>query len=153
MSLVIRKCTIDEIESSANFTGLLDEYAAESSIGGLPHPCAKMQMYKDLETVGAITPVGAFIHNELVGFITVLSPVMPHYSVRVAVGESFFVAKEHRKSGAGLKLLRAAELYAKETGACGLLISTPFGGNLAQVMPHVGYAETNRVFFKALSDE
>jgi GNAT superfamily N-acetyltransferase len=73
---------------------------------------------------------------------------MPHYSVRIAVGESFFVSAEHRKTGAGLKLLKAAEDYAKEINSSGLLISAPLGGNLAEILPHVGYVETNRVFFK-----
>lgn len=153
MNATIKKCTIADIESAPNLVALLEEYAAESAIGGLPHPNVKKEMYKDLEKAGALQTIAAYSGDTLVGFITVLAPIMPHYSVRVAVGESFFVAKEWRKTGSGLKLLRAAEGYAKESGAYGLLISTPFGGNLAQVMPHVGYSETNRVFFKAIAHE
>jgi GNAT superfamily N-acetyltransferase len=79
----------------------------------------------------------------------VLKPVIPHYGVAIAVTESFFVGKEYRKSGAGLKLLRAAEAHAE--GAPGLLVSAPVGGTLAEVLPHLGYRETNRVFFKELA--
>lgn len=152
MSLIIRKCTIADLENASNISEILEEYAAESAIKGLPHPFAKVDTYKYLETTGAIYPIGAFFDDLLIGYIIVLSPILPHYSVRIAVGESFFVSKAHRKTGAGLKLLHAAEDYAKEATAVGILISAPFGGNLADVLPHVGYTETNRVFFRSLDN-
>lgn len=152
MTLTTRQCTIAEIEHAPNIAALLAEYAVESSIGGLPHPAAKMDIYRHLESVGAIYPIGAFLDDMLVGFITILSPVNAHYGIRIAVAESFFVAKEYRKTGAGIKLRKAAEAHAKEIGSCGLLISAPIGGYLAEVLPHAGYTETNRVFFRNLSD-
>lgn len=152
MSLIIRKCSIAEMESAPNIHELLDEYAAESSIEGLPPPSAKIGIYKHLEKTGALYVLGAFLDDFLVGYITILSPVLPHYSTIVAVAESFFVAKAHRKIGAGLKLLREAEDYASSLGSPGLLVSAPFGGNLAEVLPHIGYAETNRVFFKGFGN-
>jgi GNAT superfamily N-acetyltransferase len=66
----------------------------------------------------------------------------------VGVVESFFVGKAYRKSGAGLRLLHEAEKYALKNNLPGLLVSAPFGGDLAVVLPHVGYIETNRVFFR-----
>lgn len=153
MSLTIRECTIVEMEKESNITELLEEYASESAIAGLPHPSAKVEMYKHLETIGVLHAIGAFLDNLFIGFITIVSPILPHYSARVAVSESFFVSKAYRKTGAGLKILREAENYAKTIGACGLLVSAPLGGNLAEVLPHVGYSETNRVFFRSLKDE
>lgn len=147
----IRKCSIPELENAANIKDLLAEYAAESAIAGLPAPSAKFDMYRSLEESGALHVIGAFSSELLIGYITVLAPVLPHYSAVVAVTESFFVAKEHRKSGAGIKLLREAESYAKTKGSPGLLVSAPFGGDLAEVLPRVGYEETNRVFFKSFS--
>jgi GNAT superfamily N-acetyltransferase len=151
--LVIRNCTIQEISESSNIDELLNEYAAESAIKDLPHPNAKVKSYQSLEKAGAIHAFGAFLDNTLVGFITVLSPVLPHYDLRIAVAESFFVAKAYRKTGAGLRLLRAAEVHSADIGASGLLVSAPTGGNLAEVLPHVGYSDTNRVFFKKVENE
>lgn len=148
MSLVIRKCTISEMESSPNISDLLNEYAEESSIGGLPHPSAKVEMYKHMENAKAIYVIGAFLGGILIGYVTILSPVLPHYSIVVAVTESFFVAKDYRKTGAGLKLLHEAEIYAESIGSPGLLVSAPIDGNLEEVLPHVGYSETSKVFFK-----
>lgn len=152
MCLIIKKCSIAEMEATSNISELLEEYAAESAIDGLPKPSAKIETYKQLERTGALHALGAFSNDLLIGYITILSPVLPHYSAVVAVAESFFVAKAHRKTGAGLKLLRDAEEYARNIGSPGLLVSAPFGGNLAEVLPHVGYSETNRVFFKGFEN-
>ncbi len=153
--LVIKKCTIADLEGASNIQEILDEYAAESSpsIKGLPRPMAKVDTYKHLESMNAIHIIGAFSDAVLIGYIIIIAPIMPHYSIRIAVSESFFVLKEHRKTGAGLKLLRAAEEWAKEQGACGILVSAPTDGDLAEVLPRTGYTETNRVFFRSLGDE
>lgn len=153
MSLIIKKSSFAEMEAAPNVKQLLDEYAQESAINGLPHPAAKVDMYKHMESVGAIHVIAAFQDELLIGFVTVLSPVLPHYGIKIAVAESFFVFKAHRKSGAGLKLLHAAEAHSKEVEAYGLLVSAPTGGNLAEVLPHVGYEETNRVFFRNFNNE
>lgn len=150
MTLCIRPCTIAELEASPNIKQLQEEYAREAAIEGLPPPEAKVETYRNFESIKAIHVIGAFVDDMLAGFIFVLAPILPHYSIRVAVGESFFVAKDYRGTGAGLKLLRAAEKYAQEAGACGILMSAPLNGDFAEVLPHVGYTETNRVFFRKL---
>lgn len=149
MSLIIRKCFISELENEDNIDEILAEYADESAIAGLPAPAAKVDMYKHLESIGSLYTLGAFADGSLIGYITVLTPVLPHYSAVIAVVESFFVLKAHRKTGAGLKLLHEAERYAGSVGSPGILVSAPFGGDLAEVLPHVGYIETNRVFFRS----
>ena len=105
-----------------------------------------------LEMHGVIHAFAALKDGELVGFITVLATPLPHYGIPVAVSESFFVAAEHRKGGAGLRLLSAAEKKAKELGSPGLLVCAPFDGRLFEVLPRCGYRETNRVFFKGFFD-
>lgn len=153
-SAVIKKSSIAELESSRNIQQILDEYAAEASpnIKGLPRPFAKVDTYKHLESIDAIHTMAAFVDDLLVGYIIILAPIMPHYSIRIAVSESFFVLKEHRKTGAGLKLLYAAEQWAEEAGAIGMLVSSPVGGDLAEVLPRIGYNETNRIFFRSLGN-
>src|ERR1019366_10209680 len=101
------------------------------------NPSASFPLYKQLESAGALTVFGAFIEQILIGFITILAPLNPHYSVRLPVVESFFVAKEYRKFGAGLKLLKHAELWAKGIGS-GILVSAPFGSDLAKLLPRRG---------------
>lgn len=146
----IKQITFGEIEAAPNFDALFAEYTGESAIEGMPVPAAKMELYKQLESTGAIHIIGAYLDETLIGFIVVLTSVLPHYSALAATTESFFVAKEHRHTGAGLKLLREAERHAKDCKACGLLISAPIGGSLAAVLEKTDYRETNRVFFKRI---
>jgi hypothetical protein len=82
----------------------------------------------------------------------VLAAPLPHYGRTVAVSESFFVAKAHRASMAGLKLLAAAEALACRIQSPGLLVSAPSGGRLAELLPKCGFVETNRVFFRKVAD-
>lgn len=150
--LVLKQCSVADIEIAPNFNDLLDEYGATSAIDGLPQPRAKIDLYKQIESSGKFVLIAAYLDDVLIGLITVLTPINPHYSACVAVTESFFVCRAHRKSGAGLKLLKEAERIALESGSNGLLISTPIDGNLCEVLPHVGYEETNRVFFRKLAN-
>lgn len=152
MSVEVRRCTVAEILHAPNIDQITEEYASESSIKGMPHPLAKMEMYYQLEAVDALCAFGAFVDGVPVGFISVLSTIIPHYSIRLSVSESFFVLKGYRKTGAGMKLLRMAEDKAREAGAPGLLVSAPYGGVLADVLPHSGYAPSNTIFFRAFGN-
>lgn len=147
-ALIIRKSTISELEAAQNFDALLSEYAAECAIDGLPTPAIRVEIYKKLESINLLQFYAAFLDDLLVGFITVLALNGPHYQTVLGTTESFFVGKQYRQSGAGLKLLAAGEQHAKEIGAPGLLVSAPTGGSLAAVLEGKEYVETNRVFFK-----
>jgi GNAT superfamily N-acetyltransferase len=150
-TLTIRRSTVAEIEQSPNITQLLAEYADESAIAGIGVPMAQLESYHQMEAAGLLHAIAAWQGTHLVGFVTLISGVLPHYGVCTATTESFFVARASRKTGAGLGLLREAEHLAKDLGAKGLLVSAPFGGRLAEVLPKAGYTETNRVFFRGLA--
>jgi GNAT superfamily N-acetyltransferase len=147
-NLAIRPITTAEIFDAAH---LIAEYAVESSIDGMPAPAPNREIYTTLESAGVLHARGAFLAEALVGFILLVVTTNPHYGVPLAVTESYFVASEYRKTGAGLALLHAAEGLAKELGAVGILVSAPSNGRLADVLPRTGYAETNRVFFRRLA--
>lgn len=147
----IRRCAVDAVEHAPNSIALLSEYAAESSIAQLGTPAAQWATYRQLVEAGSAHFIGAFQGDDLVGFLVMLVAVLPHYGLRVASTESFFVARTARKSGAGLQLLHEAEQLATELGAAGFFVSAPTGGRLAKVLPGVGFAETNQVFFKGIT--
>lgn len=145
---MIQEVSIFDILGAREFPALLEEYGREAAIDGMPAPKAKLESYTAYADSGMLHAFSAMRDGEMVGFITVLAPILPHYSCAVAVAESFFVAEAHRRGGAGLRLLEAAEVRAAEVGSPGLLVCTPFGGRLFEILPHRGYVETNRVFFK-----
>jgi len=150
--MTIDRSSVAAIAGAAEFAALAAEYAAEAAIDGLPPPAAKMETYRQLEAAGILHAFSALLDGGLVGFITVLAPVLPHYGVPIAVSESFFVAAAHRSTGAGLRLLQAAEGEARALGSPGLLVSAPFGGRLFEILPRRGYVETNRVFFRKVAN-
>lgn len=144
----VREVGVDDILGAPAFPALIEEYAAESKIDGMPHPRIKLETYRQYESSGMLHCFAADVDLDLVGFITVIAPVLPHYSVPVAVVESFFLAARYRASFLGLRLLATAEKRAAEVGSPGLLVCAPFGGKLFELLPKCGYVETNRVFFK-----
>lgn len=147
---IIKRCTLAEIEDAPNLQALLAEYGVESSIDGLGGQNMQGETYKALESTGLLHIVGAWVGDELAGFIAVLDYILPHYGKRVCASESYFVASAHRKSGAGVLLRQEAERFGEEQGAVGMLMSAPVGGRLAAVLPACGYRRTNEVFFKPL---
>jgi len=146
----VRRITFAELTASDQWDGLVSEYADECQIAGLPRFKYDSSTYYLLENSGAMIFAAAFVENTLVGFATMIVTQLPHYSRIVAIVESIFVAKQHRSSGAGMMLIREMESLAKDNEAIGILVSAPKGGRLNALMPNIGYAHTNEVFFKSM---
>lgn len=152
MEHTIRTITVDEAFDSPVFAALCDEYRAESlrnpdMLGALPD----REGYARMAGAGLMHPLGVFAGDTLVGLCAVLITPVLHFGGKVlASTETLFVAEAHRAGNAGLKLLRAAEEVAANAGAGGLYVTAPAGGRLERLLPHVGYHETNRVFYRGL---
>lgn len=151
--VAVRPSRVAEIETAANWPALAAEYADETLIAGMPPPLARWPAYRALESAGLLSVFAAWDDGILVGFLSILAADLPRYGRRVAMSESFFVAGAYRKTGAGLKLLRAAEDKARAMDSPGLFVTAPFGGDLFKVLPRVGYGEAARVFFKRMAHE
>lgn len=149
--MTVQPSTVALIAAAPNIEAILAEYADESTVDGLPRPYPRWDAYRALEGAGMLHMTSATMGPDLVGLIGVLVAQLPRFSVPFASTESFFVAKAHRKSMAGLKLLAAAEAKAAAVGAPGLLVTAPFEGKLYELLPKVGYAEVGRSFFKKVA--
>lgn len=149
--LDIRQITVDEFFDDRATDELLKQYADECAIDGMPRPFPHAGSYHALESTGSFFIFGAFVDSELVGFMTVVMPILPHYSVRTATMESFFVSPKHRNGGTGIKLIKHVEAFATEQGAVGFLISAPAGGRLEKLLSRFDYRHTNTVFFRKLA--
>jgi GNAT superfamily N-acetyltransferase len=143
---------VDALFERPELPALLEQYGAESALPEIGQQCAVAEMYLTLNQSGMFRVIGAFDEDgRLVGVISFLFSLLPHYGKVVATSESFFVAPEYRRGAVGLKLLAEAAQWAKEVGAAALMVSAPVGGRLAQVMPHLpGWRATNTVFTTAL---
>lgn len=146
----IRKVTAKDIAFAPNLQAIFDAYAEEAKNKDLPRHQPNLPLYEQMEKMGILHIFAAYHGEKLVGFLTLLVTVMPHYSTRMATTESFFVLGDFRKGGTGQKLLDSAEAYAKLEGVCQFFVSAPVGGRLAEALPMMGYREANRVFLRSL---
>ena len=131
---------LEEI-SMADFIGtdkaieLFDEYALEAKIEEVPDHNPDVNMFKKLEELNMIYTVAAF---------------MLKYSVPGAVVENIFVQKQHRSSGAGIKIIRRLEEEARSRDAVTMFLSAPIGGSLDRIAESFGFNKTNTTYSKAL---
>jgi GNAT superfamily N-acetyltransferase len=150
--LTVARTTIDEMEVDPDLGALLAEYAAESANHEIGPASPQIHTYRTMEAAGLFHALAARCGGRLVGFLFLLVPNLPHFGRVVGVTESYFVAADHRKSGAGTMLRQEAERLAASLGAVGLMISAPTDGKLADVLDaHKAYRETSRVFFRRLA--
>lgn len=147
----VEPITVAEFFAHPDARELLDNYAEECANEGLPPYKPNWEIYAFLEQAGAMHVLAAFESGRLVGVLVLLVSTNPHYSVPLAVTESWFVAPAYRSTGAGLELYRRAKDKARELGALAIYVSAPTGGQLAGVMEKLGARETNRVFCEVLA--
>lgn len=149
-ALVVKKCALAEVIDAPEFPQLAAEYEAECAMPGMPSPIVKMAIYQQLEAAGALTPIGAWMNDRLIGFIGILYHTLPHYGVGLAVSESFFVRKAYRSTGAGIKLKQLGEEVARALGSSGLLITAPVGSSLdAMLSMSVKYRPASNAYFRS----
>lgn len=150
--VIVRPVTFDDLHASPQFAALAAEYAQESANPEMGAVEPDIEAYRAMEAAGVLHFAGAYQGDALLGYVVVVVNSTPHYrGKRVAVTESIFVASAHRRTGAGMKLLRAAEDMARDAGAVALVVSAPIGGRLAQVLPRSGFRATNTFFFRGLA--
>lgn len=140
----VRRVGHSEILGAVNATDLIAEYAAECSLPGAE---PQVKMYAAMEEAGVLQCIGAYQGERLVGFVNVLTTVMPHNGKRVATVESLFVAHSERPTGAGNALLDAAEMYASESECVALLNTARKGSRLDKVLSRrCGASATHTVY-------
>jgi GNAT superfamily N-acetyltransferase len=150
--MIIEPCKADDIRTAPNFDGLAEEYAREAKITEMPWPRVNWEIYELMEKVGSLHVFAARQHGTLAGFVFMITTMMPEYGVHLGFTEAFFVAGQYRSTGAGLKLLAAAENKVRELGILGLAVNAPVGGRLIEVLPRRGFREVGRTFFKRCCD-
>jgi hypothetical protein len=105
-----------------------------------------------MENCGVMRSFGVFDGEKMMGFATVLNPILPHYSKRMASAECIFVAKLSRPFGAGTRLMRAIRAYAKESHCAGVMYSAPVGSQFEKVlMRSRRYLRTSSVFVEVFA--
>ncbi len=151
-SISVRRISVSDIEHAPNVGSLLAEYAAESGLPGLGGADAQWWLYHKIEDSGALSVLGAFDDDLLIGFLALVIGPRPHYPGPVASVESFFVASCERRTGAGSRLLAAAEALAIDAGAKGIFLNAAVGSRLDRLMSSKSvYRNTHKVFHRVFA--
>lgn len=149
----IKQITVGEFFNHYSYEELKAEYSEECRIHGMPIPKPDYDLYKIMENAGYMSVYGAFDGTDMVGFTCFLVSPNPHYSVLIGTIESIFVLKEHRKSKAGLDLLRTVKAVAVDKNVHGIFISAPASGVFSRVLQGMGLPKTNDIYFMEVASE
>lgn len=144
----VQPCTVAEIETSPEFVALALEHAREHQVEGMPPSVPDWPSYQRLEQAGLLYGWSATLEGSLIGYISLVVSVHPRCSAPLASTEGWFVVKEHRKTGAGLKLFKLADEKSLELTGRHPLVGAPMDSDLALALRHLGYREISRVLFK-----
>lgn len=115
---MIERLTVDEIYAHPGFMDMIEEYASitDPLLPHPPSPHSRKHNYDHLEKLNLLSVYGAVVSGRLVGFATCLNGVIPHYGSAIAIVESLYLMRAHRRSGLGLRLIEACEDCARIWG-------------------------------------
>jgi GNAT superfamily N-acetyltransferase len=143
--LEVAGVTVAGLQADPDIDALLAEYEAEAASPELPAVQPQWEQYAAWEREGRFEIVSVRETGKLIGFVGVLRTKVPHYGGQIAVVESIFVTSGRRRTGAGLKLIRAAKATAAYHGLA-LLITARAGSALEAILPRLGCRHSNTVF-------
>lgn len=139
-----------DVFSAPGGEDLFAAYAEECSIPAIGKPDPQPEIYQMMEEAGLLKCFGLYDGPQIVGFASVLTTVLPHYSKKVATVESLFVSREYRGIGSG-RLIKAVEAFSGASGCIAILYCAPAGGELESFLDgREEYELTNSVHCRRL---
>jgi predicted GNAT superfamily acetyltransferase len=111
-----------------------------------------VQRYRLLEASGALLSLVAYGDDgQIVGYsVNIVSPHLHYADLLCAHNDVLFVAKEHRGSSLGLKLIRDTERACKARGVHLMLWHAKEDTTLASILPKMGCKVQEIIFTKEL---
>jgi len=149
--MIVKKIVVKDIFDSSLFDNMKDEYEDESkvsTIGISSNP--QLNVYQALEKNGSLACIGAYDNDVLVGFMTVITSVVLHYSQLSTTIESQFILRKYRGGGTWKKMMNLAEEIAKDRGSFMLVMTSAIGTDFEIVANRSGFNATNIMYTKNL---
>jgi predicted GNAT superfamily acetyltransferase len=107
--------------------------------------------YEALEKAGNLLVLAVYKNDRLIGYSSTFLFKNFHYAdLFYAQNDLLFIAKEHRDSLIGLRLIRATETKAKERGAQMMLWHAKENTPLASILERMKYRVQDIIFSKEL---
>ena len=147
MTRSVREATVDDLDRIVEMGhAFLRETPYRDRIA--PDPDHMRQLASTVMDLGALFVAES--QGRVVGMFGVL--VMQHPTLNRLVGEDviWWVDHDARPTGAGLRLLRAAETWAVSQGAKSMLLSVYHNSQVARLYERLGYRSCEEIFEKEL---
>lgn len=107
--------------------------------------------YQTLEQAGLLLSLGLFRGESLIGYSVNILVTNLHYSdMLLCQNDLLFIAKEHRKGMAGVRLIATTERAAKERGAHMMLWHAKPDTSLHAMLPRMGYRVQDVIYSQVL---
>lgn len=131
---------------------LIVSHWEETESGIIPTPPnLDVEKYEMLEEMGMMFSLFAYADGVRVGYaLNFITQAMHYKDITLCNCDALFVAKEHRKSSLGIKLIRETQRIAKERGALEMLWTAKPDTELARILPRMGFNLQEIVFNKKL---
>lgn len=149
MSMEMRPMTVAEFFNRPEANDIIAEYTAESGNPDLGSAMPSQQQYEQMESSGILSVLGAFEGDSLVGFVSVVVTMYPHFGKLVGSVESIWLRNDKRAGSAGLRLLKTAFANAKERGAVGCYLGARHGSRQHRLYERL-FQPMNVLFWKKL---
>jgi hypothetical protein len=130
---------------------LFAEYAKECSLPEIGVYSPQRDLYAKMEASGGLECFGVYDSGALVGFISLLVYVLPHYGKPIATTESIFLARSHRLGRAGRDMLDFIEARARDKECVAVLYTAPNASRFSLLLSmREEYRHSNNVFVRSL---
>lgn len=148
--MIIEPTVAREMWAHPDFAATCEEYATYAN-KALPKPIYRREIYEAMESSGSLLGFRAMEGDNLAGFMTIVTAVVPHLGIQISVVESLFVRSEYRKTYAGIRLINTAEEYGRNVNSLGVIINCPAAEFILQELLRIlGYTPMTINFYKSL---
>ncbi len=149
MGIVVRRITCSEAFENCAWDALVKAYGEAVRYPGL-EPNPDRELYERLEAAGVAHFVGAFDADKIVGVAIYCVSIVPRFKgTLLASSDALWVDPEYRTTGAGLRLIRAVERFAKEDGCTGIFWGVKKGTRAERLFERIA-SPMNTLFWKQL---
>lgn len=145
----IEPIPIKKLFEHPQFDEVVADYCNESGNPDLGSAMPTLEWYQRMEDAGLFQCCAAFDADRLVGIVTVVVTLYPHFGKLVGSVESIWLHKDYRKGVAGLRLINEAKRVAKDMGAVGVYFGARDGSRLARLYERI-FTPMNRLYWTKL---
>ncbi len=148
----IRPSNIGEMREMSERQELFEEHYQELATDkGLMRLSPNWKRYYALEEQDMVSVIAAWLGDEMVGYSVNLTFHHMHYAdLKVMQNDVLFVTKDHRHTGAGLKLIEATEEMGRAMECGMVLFHSKLDTSLGLILEARGYQVQDVIQSKAL---